>query len=78
MRVYIAGRRGGEAEREAEAREQYFRFEEDVQNALAGRLIEGTQTNNGSSGGSFRAPAAYKWPSGVCGCCWGCRSATAG
>jgi outer membrane protein TolC len=53
--LYIAGRRGGEAEREAEAREQYFRFEEEVQNALAGRLIEGTQTNNGSSGGSFRA-----------------------
>jgi outer membrane efflux protein len=53
--LYISGRRGGEAEREAEAREQYFRFEEEVQNALAGRLVEGTQTNNGSSGGSFRA-----------------------
>jgi outer membrane protein TolC len=53
--LYVAGRRGGEAEREAEAREQYFRFEEEVQNALTGRLIEGTQTNNGSSGGSFRA-----------------------
>jgi outer membrane protein TolC len=52
--LYVAGRRGGEAEREAEAREQYFRFEEEVQNALTGRLIEGTQTNNGSSGGSFR------------------------
>jgi outer membrane protein TolC len=49
-----AGRKGGEAEKEAEAREQYFRFEEDVQNALSGRLIDGTQTNNGSSGGSFR------------------------
>jgi outer membrane protein TolC len=51
----ISGRRGGEAEREAEAREQYFRFQEEVQNALSGRLIEGTRTNNGSSGGSFRA-----------------------
>jgi outer membrane protein TolC len=53
--LYVAGRRGGEAEREAEAREQYYRFEEEVQNALIGRLVEGTQTNNGSSGGSFRA-----------------------
>jgi len=53
--LYVAGRRGGEAEREAEAREQYFRFQEEVQNALTGRLVEGTQTNNGSSGGSFRA-----------------------
>jgi outer membrane protein TolC len=52
--LFVAGRRGGEAEREAEAREQYFRFQEEVQNALAGRLVEGTQTNNGSSGGSFR------------------------
>jgi outer membrane protein TolC len=49
-----AGRKGGEADKEAEAREQYFRFQEEVQNALTGRLIDGTQTNNGSSGGSFR------------------------
>ncbi len=52
---YTSGRRGGEAEKEAEAREQYFRFQEEVQNSLAGRLIDGTQTNNGSSGGTFRA-----------------------
>ncbi len=52
---YIARRKGGEAFREAEAREQYFRFQEEVQNSLTGRLVEGTQTNNGSSGGSFRA-----------------------
>jgi hypothetical protein len=32
------GRRGGEAEEEAAAREQYFRLEEEVQNALSGRL----------------------------------------
>ncbi len=49
-----ARRKGGEADKEAEAREQYFRFQEEVQNALTGRLIDGTQTNNGSSGGSFR------------------------
>jgi outer membrane protein TolC len=49
-----AGNPGGSAEREAQAREQYYRFEEDVQNALAGRLQDATITNNGSSGGSFR------------------------
>jgi outer membrane protein TolC len=37
------------------AQEQYFRFEEDVQNALAGRQFEGTRTNNGTMGGTFRA-----------------------
>lgn len=48
------GRRGGEKDKEAQAREQYFRLEEEVQNALSGRLIEGTRSNNGSSGGTFR------------------------
>jgi outer membrane protein TolC len=52
--LFIAGRQGGEAEKEAQAREQYYRFQEQVQNALSGRLIDGTRTNNGSSGGSFR------------------------
>lgn len=52
--LYAEGRRGGEAEKEAQAREQYYRFEEDVQTALQGRLIDGTRTNNGSSGGTFR------------------------
>ena len=37
-----------------------FRFEEDVQNALAGRLQQGTQTYNGSNPGIFRAtPGVY-------------------
>lgn len=52
--LYKAGRRGGEAQKEAQAREQYFRFQEEVQNALAGKILEGTRTNNGSSAGSFR------------------------
>lgn len=52
--LYSSGRRGGEAEKEAQAREQYFLFEEEVQNALAGRLIDGTRTGNGSGGGTFR------------------------
>ena len=52
--LYESGRRGGEAEKEAQAREQYFRFQEEVQNALSGILIDGTRTDNGSSGGTFR------------------------
>ena len=52
--LYRTGRRGGEAEKEAQARENYFRFEEEVQNALVGRPLEGTRTNNGSSAGTFR------------------------
>ncbi|WP_437205376.1 TolC family protein [Planctomicrobium sp. SH664] len=49
------GRIGGEADKEAEAREQYYRFQEEVENALTGRLIDGTRTFNGSSGGTFRS-----------------------
>lgn len=52
--LYQAGRVGGEAEKEAQAREQYFRFQQEVQNALAGRLSDWTRTNSGSAGGSFR------------------------
>jgi len=48
------GKSGGEAQKEAQAREQYFRFEEEAQNALSGKLIDGTRTNNGSTGGTFR------------------------
>ncbi|MCA8990684.1 MAG: TolC family protein [Planctomycetaceae bacterium] len=48
------GRIGGEADKEAEAREQYYRFQEEVENALTGRLTDGTRTHNGSSGGTFR------------------------
>lgn len=53
--LYEAGRVGGEAEKEAQAREQYLRLQDQVQNALSGRLIDATATNNGSGGGSFRA-----------------------
>jgi len=48
------GRRGGDALREAQAREAHYRLQEEVQNALTGRQIEGTRTNSGSSGGTFR------------------------
>jgi len=50
----VTGRRGGEAEKEAQAREQYFRFEADAQDSLAGRPLDGTRTNNGSLAGTFR------------------------
>jgi len=49
-----SGRTGHESDKEAQAREQFFRFEEDVQNALTGRQLEGTRTNNGSGPGTFR------------------------
>ncbi len=49
------GRRGGEADKEAQAREQYFRFQEDVENSLAGHPVEATRTYNGSAPGTFRA-----------------------
>ena len=52
--LYEADRRGGEAEKEAQAREQFFHFQEEVQNALAGRLVDGTRAHNGSGGGTFR------------------------
>ncbi len=48
------GRRGGEAQQEAQAREQQFHLQEEVQNALSGRQVEGTRTSSGSSGGTFR------------------------
>ncbi len=38
--LYVNDRRGGEAEKEAQAREQYFRTQEEVENALSGSLIE--------------------------------------
>lgn len=50
----LEGQPGGEADKEAQAREQYFRFQEEVQNALTGRLIDGTRTFNGSPEGTFR------------------------
>ena len=51
---HLSGQRGGESDKEAQAREQYFQFQEEVQNALVGRELEGTRTNNGSTPGTFR------------------------
>lgn len=52
--LYELERKGGEAFREAQAREQYFRFQEEVQNSLQGKLNDATRGNNGSGGGTFR------------------------
>jgi len=48
-------RRGGEAEKEAQAREQFFRFQQDVQNAMSGEPTEMTRNWNGLPSGSFRS-----------------------
>ncbi|MAI78119.1 MAG: hypothetical protein CL917_04195 [Deltaproteobacteria bacterium] len=46
--------RGAEIDKVARAEEQYFLFEEEVQNALAGKLLLGTRNFNGSGGGTFQ------------------------
>jgi outer membrane protein TolC len=45
---------GAEKDKLAQAKEQYFRFEQDVQDALGGRLVVGTRAFNGSGGGTFQ------------------------
>ena len=58
--LHRSGKKGGELEKEAQAREQYYRFEADVQNALMGRPVEGTRTYNGNRPGAFRpTPGVY-------------------
>lgn len=42
-------------ERESRAREQYYRFEAQVLDALAGKEPDGTRSGSGSTGGTFRA-----------------------
>jgi len=44
-----------DAEQEAYAREQFYLFQEEVQNSLTGRLVESTRSFSGTSGGTFRA-----------------------
>ncbi|HVT29895.1 MAG TPA: TolC family protein [Lacipirellulaceae bacterium] len=53
--LYEVKRRGGEADKEAQARSQYFLFQQDVQNALSGEPIDETRNWNGLPSGSFRA-----------------------
>jgi outer membrane protein TolC len=44
-----------EGAKEAQAREQYYRFKQEVDDSLSGRLLQGTQARNGSTGGTLRA-----------------------
>jgi hypothetical protein len=54
------GRKSYNASVETQARAQYFQFRLEVEDALTGKLLEGTRTNNGSSGGTFRgSPGIY-------------------
>ena len=43
-----------ELDKVAQAAEQYYRFSQDVETALSGRLIDGTRDFNGSTGGTFQ------------------------
>ena len=52
--LYATKSRGGEAEKEAQAREQYYSFQSQVENALSGSPGSGTSSGNGSTGGAFR------------------------
>ena len=45
---------GAEEDKVAQAEEQYFRFQQDVENALGGRVLDGTRSFNGSTGGTFQ------------------------
>lgn len=47
-----ADRKGGVAE--ALSREQFFRFQADLEDAIAGRVTQRTQNRNGATGGAFR------------------------
>lgn len=44
----------------AQALEQYYRFEVDLVDAVTGRTVDGTRTNNGSSAGSFRGSGGVR------------------
>jgi outer membrane protein TolC len=45
---------GAEADKLAQAAEQYYRFEQDVEDSLSGLLVDGTRDFNGSTGGTFQ------------------------
>jgi outer membrane protein TolC len=53
--LYEVDRRGGEADKEAQAREQFFRYQIEVQNAMSGEPYEQTRNWNGQAGGAFRS-----------------------
>ena len=65
LRTYTAiqekyeGKIAGESEVQ-QALEQYWRFEAEMLDSLNGRLIDGTRTFNGSSGGTFRSQGGVR------------------
>jgi outer membrane protein TolC len=52
--LFEVNRRGGEAEKEAQARSQYFAFQQDVQNALSGEPYAESRNWNGLPSGAFQ------------------------
>jgi outer membrane protein TolC len=50
----LEGTTGAESDKIAQAAEQYYRFQEDVETALSGRLVDGTRDFSGSTGGTFQ------------------------
>lgn len=55
--VSVAGRVGLKKEQDVgQALEQYWRFQSDALDAMNGRTVDGTRTNNGSGGGTVRGP----------------------
>ena len=59
--LYVNGRRGGEAEKEAQAREQYFRLHQEVETRSAAANWTTAATSRSA------APAASNRPNGGCG-----------
>jgi outer membrane protein TolC len=54
IHVNVEQGRGYSKLQEVQALEQYYRFQEEVIDALGGRVVDRTRTFNGSSGGTFR------------------------
>jgi hypothetical protein len=48
------GTAGAEIDKVAQAEEQYFRFQQEVETALGGQLVNGTRAYNGTTGGTFQ------------------------
>jgi len=54
-------RRNSGEERIQQAKEQVIRFQAEIVDALNGRPIDGTRTNNGSTGGTFRGVGGVRF-----------------
>jgi hypothetical protein len=54
------GREDSDDGERGQANEQFFRFQADVVDSLNGRTVDGTRTNNGSTGGTFRSSGGVR------------------